>query len=91
MCTTAAALAAVPPAIEAAAPSIPVPTRVSPQPMPLSTRPQRRAKSAERAQADLAALISRAVRARGRGRPENNPAAWASPTETCGAATSPQA
>lgn len=56
---------------------IPVPTRVSPQLMPLFTRSQRRAKFAERAQAGLAALSSRAVRPRGRGRPENNPAAWA--------------
>ncbi|MFI5905829.1 helix-turn-helix domain-containing protein [Streptomyces cyaneofuscatus] len=43
------------------APVAPSPAPVSPVPAPTPTRPQRRAKSADRAQAELAALISRAV------------------------------
>ncbi|WP_331757204.1 helix-turn-helix domain-containing protein (plasmid) [Streptomyces anulatus] len=60
--TTAPAPAVTAPA-PAAAPARVAPTAapVSPVPAPVPTRPQRRSKSADRAQAELAALIGRAV------------------------------
>ncbi|WP_331735663.1 helix-turn-helix domain-containing protein (plasmid) [Streptomyces anulatus] len=59
--TTAPAPAAVAqaPAVTAPAPAAPAP--VSPVPAPVPARPQRRSKSAERAEADLMALIRGAV------------------------------
>ncbi|MBM7443163.1 helix-turn-helix transcriptional regulator [Streptomyces sp. HB132] len=49
------------PAAPAAAPAAPVPVEVSPTPAPVPSRPERRARSAARAQADTTALIARAV------------------------------
>ncbi|MGV9524776.1 helix-turn-helix domain-containing protein [Streptomyces griseus] len=58
----AAAPAAAPPAPPTPAPVAPAPAAaVSPVPAPVPSRPQRRAKSADRAQAELAVLIGRAV------------------------------
>ncbi|MFC9033695.1 helix-turn-helix transcriptional regulator [Streptomyces arboris] len=60
MCQPPAAAPAPPEPV--AAPAVPAPVAaVSPVPAPVPTRPQRRAKSADRAQAELAALIGRAV------------------------------
>ncbi|MEU0382734.1 helix-turn-helix domain-containing protein [Streptomyces cyaneofuscatus] len=57
-----AATAPIPAPVAPAPASAPAaPVRVSPVPSPVPNRPQRRAKSADRAQAELAALISRAV------------------------------
>ncbi|MEU0002542.1 helix-turn-helix domain-containing protein [Streptomyces microflavus] len=49
------------PAVTAPNPAPAAPVRVSPVPAPVPTRPQRRTKSAERAQADLMSLIRDAV------------------------------
>ncbi|MET8661379.1 helix-turn-helix transcriptional regulator [Streptomyces griseus] len=49
------------PAASAPAPAVTAPAPVSPVPAPVPTRPQRRSKSAERAEADLMGLIRGAV------------------------------
>ncbi|MFZ4277918.1 helix-turn-helix domain-containing protein [Streptomyces arboris] len=56
LCAATAAAAADAPAAPA-----PAPAPTSPTPAPVPSRPQRRVKSADRAQAELAALIGRAV------------------------------
>lgn len=70
MCQPAASAPAAPaanapspaPAAPASASAPAAPVRVSPVPAPVPTRPQRRSKSAERAQADLLEVIRDAVR-----------------------------
>ncbi|MFJ6239554.1 helix-turn-helix domain-containing protein [Streptomyces griseus] len=57
----APAASAPAPAVTAPAPAATVPAPVSPVPAPVPTRPQRRSKSAERAEADLMGLIRGAV------------------------------
>ncbi|MFC8863276.1 helix-turn-helix protein [Streptomyces avidinii] len=50
-----------PAAVPAAAPAAPAPVSASPTPAPVPSRPERRARSAARVQADTTALIARAV------------------------------